>query len=181
VHAGASSSLGKMLVKQCKKEGITLINIVRREESAQALRDLGAEHILNQTAPTFDADMKAMFETLKPSAFFDPVTGEVGTKIIKALPAHAVTWTYGALDMSPYGLDASTLIFTGKCIRGFWLSHFLQKNPEQAKEFAMKTVGDLSSGDSAIIIRERFELKDWEKALEASNVDAWKGKVIFKN
>jgi len=43
VHSGASSSLGKMLVKECKKEGIKLINLVRRKEAADVLLALGAE------------------------------------------------------------------------------------------------------------------------------------------
>ena len=37
VHAAAASALGKMLVNACKQAGITLINIVRRQEQVKIL------------------------------------------------------------------------------------------------------------------------------------------------
>ena len=41
VHTAAASNLGQMLVRICAADGIALVNIVRRAELAQALRDLG--------------------------------------------------------------------------------------------------------------------------------------------
>lgn len=38
IHTAASSALGKMLIKYCQKENIPLLNLVRREEQAEALR-----------------------------------------------------------------------------------------------------------------------------------------------
>lgn len=42
VHTAAASNLGQMLVRICAADGIGLVNIVRRAEQAQVLRDLGA-------------------------------------------------------------------------------------------------------------------------------------------
>ena len=46
IHTAAASSLGRMLNKVCIKEGIPLLNIVRKEEHETTLKSEGAEHVL---------------------------------------------------------------------------------------------------------------------------------------
>ena len=45
VHTAAASTLGQMLVRICAEDGIGLVNIVRRDEQADLLRDLGARYV----------------------------------------------------------------------------------------------------------------------------------------
>jgi len=52
VHTAAASNLGQMLVKLCQKDGIPLVNIVRKPEQEELLRSLGAAHVLNSTSPS---------------------------------------------------------------------------------------------------------------------------------
>lgn len=47
IHSAAASALGKMLVHATKDNSINLINLVRSEEQVAALKELGAEHIIN--------------------------------------------------------------------------------------------------------------------------------------
>src|SRR3954463_6690069 len=53
VHTAAASNLGQMLNKICLKDGIDLVNIVRRPERATLLRGLGARHVCDASAPGF--------------------------------------------------------------------------------------------------------------------------------
>ena len=46
VHSAAASSLGRMLNKLCIKEGVPLLNIVRKEEHEKLLKSEGAEHVI---------------------------------------------------------------------------------------------------------------------------------------
>ena len=46
IHTAAASSLGRMLNRWCQKEQIPILNIVRREEQAEVLRNEGANHVL---------------------------------------------------------------------------------------------------------------------------------------
>src|SRR5499433_4191997 len=57
VHTAAASNLGQMLVKICVKDGIPLVNIVRRQEHVDLLRGLGAKHVLTSGSPTFMDDL----------------------------------------------------------------------------------------------------------------------------
>src|SRR5580693_2384484 len=53
VHTAAASNLGQMLVRICAADGIGLVNIVRRAEHVQVLRDLGAVHVVDSSGPDF--------------------------------------------------------------------------------------------------------------------------------
>src|SRR6266850_3209383 len=53
VHTAAASNLGQMLVKTCVKDGIPLVNVVRRQEHVGLLKGLGANHVLTSGTPTF--------------------------------------------------------------------------------------------------------------------------------
>jgi hypothetical protein len=46
VHTAAASSLGIMLNKVCIKEGVALVNIVRKQEQVDLLTKLGAKFLL---------------------------------------------------------------------------------------------------------------------------------------
>ncbi|MBX9641604.1 MAG: NADH oxidase, partial [Mycobacteriaceae bacterium] len=54
VHTAAASNLGQMLVKLCQKDGIPLVNIVRKPEQEEILRSLGAQYLCNSTLPSFE-------------------------------------------------------------------------------------------------------------------------------
>ncbi|MUM33187.1 NADH oxidase, partial [Mycobacterium sp. CBMA361] len=57
VHTAAASNLGQMLVKICRADGVPLVNIVRKADQEEILRNLGATHVCNSAAPSFEADL----------------------------------------------------------------------------------------------------------------------------
>ena len=57
VHTAAASNLGQMLNKICIKDGIGLVNIVRKGEQAEILRKLGAKYVVDSSSPSFMDDL----------------------------------------------------------------------------------------------------------------------------
>jgi NADPH:quinone reductase-like Zn-dependent oxidoreductase len=118
VHTAAASNLGQMLSKLCAKDGIPLVNIVRSAEQEKILRDIGAKHVCNSTAPTFHDDLvKALVETKATLAFDAIGGGKLGSQILTAMEIAASRdassysrygsttfkqlYIYGGLDMAP--------------------------------------------------------------------------------
>ena len=61
IQDAAASALGKQFIRLCKHYGITLINVVWREEQVELLKkEEGAEFVLNSESPTFEADLKGL-------------------------------------------------------------------------------------------------------------------------
>src|ERR1700744_765420 len=64
VHTAAASNLAQMLNKICIKDGIALVNIVRKAEQAENLRKIGAKHVVDSSSSTFMSDLtNALAET----------------------------------------------------------------------------------------------------------------------
>ena len=75
VNNAAASSLGKMLVRLAKSRGIPLINIVRKDDQADALKALGAVYVLNSNSENFAEELKALAAELNATLILDAVGG----------------------------------------------------------------------------------------------------------
>ncbi len=47
INSAAASALGRMMNKLCQREGIPLLNIVRRKEQVRILEEEGAKQIID--------------------------------------------------------------------------------------------------------------------------------------
>jgi NADPH:quinone reductase len=81
VQTAAASQLGQMLVKLCKQEKMTLINVVRREEQAETLRALGAEHVIVSSEDGWEEKLKDLVKEHKIQIAFDAIAGEMSGKV----------------------------------------------------------------------------------------------------
>ncbi|MCV7178967.1 zinc-binding dehydrogenase [Mycolicibacterium sphagni] len=140
VHTAAASNLGQMLVKLCQKDGIPLVNIVRKTEQEQILKSLGAAHVVNSTSPSFEADLVEALKATKATLAFDAIGG--GTLVSQILngmeqaasataaeysrygsTVHKQVYIYGGLDTSPTILTRNFGMAWG--IGGWLLTPFL--------------------------------------------------------
>ncbi len=121
VHTAAASNLGQMLVRICTADGIGLVNIVRRAEQAQVLRDLGAAHIVDSSQPDFADQLTEAIRATGATLAFDAIgggslAGDILIAMERAQPSlesytpygTAVpkqVYIYGSLDFSPTVID----------------------------------------------------------------------------
>ena len=75
VRTAAALQLGRMLVKQCKEEGILLVNIVMKEEAVEVLKAIGAEFVVNSFLQSFKEDMLAVVKATEATVAFDATGG----------------------------------------------------------------------------------------------------------
>ncbi|EHB53758.1 Alcohol dehydrogenase GroES domain protein [Mycolicibacterium rhodesiae JS60] len=140
VHTAAASNLGQMLVKLCGKDGIPLVNIVRKPEQEELLKKLGAEHVLNSTSPSFARDLVEALTATRATLAFDATGGgTLASDILNAMEeaanataaeysrygsnVHKQVYIYGALDTSPTVLTRNFGMAWG--IGGWLLTPFL--------------------------------------------------------
>jgi NADPH2:quinone reductase len=142
VHTAAASNLGQMLNKVCLKDGVDLVNIVRSEEQAKILRDIGAVHIVDSTAPGFMDDLvKALVATGATLAFDAIGGGKLAGQILTAMEIAAnqtakvysrygsttykQVYIYGGLNTGPTELNRAFGMSWG--LGGWLLTPFLMK------------------------------------------------------
>jgi NADPH2:quinone reductase len=123
VHTAAASALGQMLVRVCLADGVPLVNVVRREEQADLLRDLGAEHVVVSGRESFADDLAAAVSATGATLAFDAVGGgRLASRLLSAMErsasasgpysrygseVHKQVYIYGSLDPSPTELVRS--------------------------------------------------------------------------
>ena len=102
VHTAAASNLGQMLVKLCLKDGVPLVNIVRKPEQEELLRSLGAVHVCNSASASFATDLTEALKATSATLAFDAIGGGTLTSQILNGMEQAANSTAGH-DYSPYG------------------------------------------------------------------------------
>src|SRR5262249_43853463 len=122
VHTAAASNLGQMPNKICLKDGIALVNIVRSQEQAGILRNIGAKYVVDSTSPTFmDELTNALVETGATIAFDAIGGGRLAGQILTAMEVainktakaysrygssgHKQVYIYGSPDVRPVELN----------------------------------------------------------------------------
>jgi len=180
VHSGASSQLGRMMVKIAPQHNVTVINLVRREENVKMLKEAGAQIVVDTTAADWEATLDALITEHQPQAFFDCVCGEVGSKVLAALPPKANIYNYGALGGLSYDVGVGELIFKDKRIHGFWLNHQIA-DPVRGAAAASAMMTHLAAGVYKTEVAKRFKTSEFAEALEFYKNNMTAGKVLFQN
>lgn len=125
IHTGAASQLGQMMVKLCKQEGITLINIVRREQQAETLRGLGAEHVIVSEGD-WETKLDELISKHDIRIAFDCVAGEMTGTLLKHLPNKGSIFVYGKLSPNNCSnIEPLDLIYRRKHVEGWLLPTWL--------------------------------------------------------
>ncbi|MFI5106023.1 MAG: zinc-binding dehydrogenase, partial [Terriglobales bacterium] len=180
VQTAAASALGKMMVRLAKRFSLPLINVVRRPEQVELLRQSGAEHVLDSSAAGFDEQLHSLCHKLGATIGFDAVSGELSARVLRAQPLGARLLVYGALSLEACQTDPASLIFEGKRLEGFWLSGWL-RNKNLVQKFRVSSqVQALLATDLKSEVQGRFPLQDVAQALDQYAKSMSAGKVLLK-
>lgn len=170
VHTAAASNLGQMLVKLCHKDGIPLVNIVRKPEQEEILRSIGAQYVCNSTSSSFETDLVEALKATSATLAFDAIGG--GTLVSQILngmeeavnataaqysrygsSVHKQVYIYGALDTSPTVLTRNFGMAWG--VGGWLLTPFLQSaGRETFARLRARVAGELTTTFASRYTRE---------------------------
>ena len=141
LHTVGASNLGLMLNRICEEDGMELVNIVRKADQAQLLKDQGAKWVVNSSDADFMDQLRAAIDATGAFYGFDPVGGgQMVDSCFKAMEQVAVRkmseysrygsnqqkrmFIYGRLDFGPTILTPSYGF--GWTLSGWLLTPFLQ-------------------------------------------------------
>src|SRR5947208_1441569 len=170
VHTAAASNLGQMLNKICNKDGIGLVNIVRKPEHVALLKQLGATHVSNSASPTFMDDLTEALAATGATVAFDAIGGgTLAGQILTAMEAaanrtakeysrygsttHKQVYIYGGLDRGPTQFNRTFGMAWG--MGGWLLTAFLQKiGFEAAQKLRERVAAEIKTTFASTYTRE---------------------------
>lgn len=143
VHTAAASTVGQMLLRYCREEGVPLVCIVRSREQVELLRGAGAEHVCDSSAGSFEEDLTRACAATGATLAFDAIGGgRLAGRILACMEAaitagspfarygsatHKQAYLYGQLDRGPTEIDRSFGMAWG--VGGWVLPNFLARAP----------------------------------------------------
>ncbi len=170
VHTAAASNLGQMLNRICIADGIPLVNIVRKQEHAQLLRDQGAKYVCDSSKESFLSDREdALVETGATLAFDAIGGGRLVSDILfsmeRALSRGASglntygsstlkqAYIYGGLDQSPALLNRN--YGTMWSVGGWLLTPFLKRiGTERESELRQRVADEITTTFESSYVEE---------------------------
>ena len=161
VHTAAASNLGQMLNRICLKDGIALVNIVRKPEQAALLREQGAKYVCSIASPNFIDELTDALAATGATIAFDAIGGgKLAGHILSCMEAainrnakeysrygsavHKQVYLYGMLDPGPTEFNRNFGMAWG--MGGWLLFPFLQKiGPAAGQKLRERVAAELKT------------------------------------
>jgi NADPH:quinone reductase-like Zn-dependent oxidoreductase len=132
LQSAAGSELGRMIIRLAKRDGIRTLNVVRRRESVAELEALGADAVIVSAEGPIDEQVHDIVGGQGVKYAIDPVVGQTGTEMFKALDEDGRMLVYGSLTGEPIrmGEDPRHILSGRRTLEVFWLGYWLPRLDE---------------------------------------------------
>ena len=153
----ASSSVGIAAIQIANLVGATPIALTRTSDKRDALRELGAAHVVATAEQDLVAEIGRITLGAGARVVFDPVGGPTIVKLAEALVPQGILFQYGALSPEPTPLPLFPLIGKSLTIRGYFLFE-VTSDPARLERGKKFVFDGLASGRLKPIIAKTFSL-----------------------
>lgn len=145
VHTAAASQLGQMIIQLAPTYGIDVICMVRREEQAAILKQLGAKHVVvtgKEEESVWMKELQDKITKLSTNVAFDAVAGRLSGLLLDAIPDGGTVYVYGCLAGRCEHVDPLKLQYAGKQLKGFLLPTWLQSGNLAAQALRLQAASE---------------------------------------
>lgn len=179
IQNAANSSVGQAVNVFAPDLGLNVINLVRSDKAAEALKD--APHVLRSDDPDLKSKVKALVGDNKPLLALDAIGGDATMQLADLLSVCGTIVSYGALSGHACKLAPQHTIFKGITLRGFWLVNwFNSASPQDQMAMAARVGAKIADGSLSVPVEATYDLADAVKALQHSEQPGRSGKILFR-
>jgi len=182
LQSAAGSQIGRMMIRLAKRDGVRTINIVRRRESAAELEQLGADAVIVSTDGPIDEQVRAITGPEGVRYAVDPVVGETGTQMFKALHEEGRMLVYGSLTGEPIrvGEDPRYILAGRRVLEVFWLGYWLPRlGTKERRQLTGAIAGLVRDGILETAPGRRYSLDEIGVAVTQAESVGKQGKVLL--
>jgi NADPH:quinone reductase len=182
LQSAAGSELGRMIIRLAQRDGIKTINIVRRRAAAAELKQLGADAVIVSTDGPIDEQVREIVGPEGVRYAIDPVAGETGTQMFKALHEEGRMLVYGSLTGEPIrvGEDPRYILAGRRVLEVFWLGYWLPRLGREARHQLIDGIaGLIRDGILETSPGCRYSLDQIGEAVTQAESVARQGKVLL--
>src|SRR6201987_3837483 len=118
-QTAANAAMGQYIIALAKLAGVNTLNVVRREEAAEQVRQWGGDRVVLQGG-NLDNDIEEVLDGKKLSLVLDTVGGTPVGEVARSLKAGASVVVYVLQSGQLPIISPKDLIYRGLRLHGFW-------------------------------------------------------------
>ena len=182
LQSAANSQIGRMMIRLAERAGIRTINVVRRREAVAELNQLGADAVIVSADGPIDEQVRDITGPEGVRYAVDPVAGETGTQMFKALHEEGRMLVYGSLTAEPIrvGDDPRYILAGRRVVEVFWLGYWLPRLEREARRQLTDAIaGLIRDGTFETKPGRRYSLDEIGAAVTQAESAGKEGKVLL--
>lgn len=173
----ASSSVGLAAIQLANWAGATTIATTRRSAKAEALRKLGAHHVIATEEQDLVAEVMRITDGRGARVVFDPVGGPYVETLAQAMAEEGVLLIYGSLSGQPTPHPHWTSALKGLSVRS-WVASKIWGKPERFAAVREVILRGLAGGQLRPVIARTFPLEQIVEAHRFLESNQQVGKIV---
>jgi NADPH:quinone reductase-like Zn-dependent oxidoreductase len=140
-QTAANSAMGQYIMALAKLAGVKTLNIVRREEAAEQVRQWGGDRVVLQ-GDNLHKDIEEALDGKKLSLVLETVGGTPVGELAKSLKTGGAIVVYGIQSGQFPAIAPRDFVFRGLSLHGFWLINWLG-SPVHVASREVRNVGEM--------------------------------------
>jgi len=178
-QTAANADMGQYVVALAKRAGVKTLNVVRRKEAAEQVRQWGGDLVVLQ-GDDLHEDVEKALDGKKLTLVLDTVGGTPAGELAKSLKSGGSIVVY-ALHSGQFPVFSPDFLFRGLSLHGFWLANWLRNAPRAEIEEIYRKLGQLvADGSLSAVVERVYPLDQFKEAFERSLKSNRSGKILFK-
>jgi trans-2-enoyl-CoA reductase len=179
IQNAANSAVGLYLVQLARYRGYRTVNVVRREDAAEVVRETGGDVV-----PLDGEDqahrVSAATDGAQIRLSIDAVGGGATGHLADCLCESATLVNYGRMSGEPCVVQPDAFVFRDLTLRGFWLASWFQRAPEERRRAIVGEIaGLIATGKLHAPIEATYDVRDVKDAVAAAASGGRSGKILI--
>jgi NADPH:quinone reductase-like Zn-dependent oxidoreductase len=172
--------MGQYIIALAKLAGVKTLNVVRRKEAAEQVRQWGGDRIVLQS-DNLNKDIEEALDGKKLSLVLDTVGGSPVGELAKSLKPGGSIVVYALQSGKFPAVSPGDLIYRGLSLHGFWLINWIRNAPRIEIKEVYQKLGDLvADGSLSAAVEQVYPLDRFKEAFKQSLKSNRSGKILFK-
>ena len=182
VQTAAGSAVGRLVNQLAARTGRTIINLVRRADTAADLRSQGYRHVILSSDENWQDQVRETAGDEAVVAAFDPVAGSTGQSLLAVLSRGGVLILYGGLSGEPVPASAMQLAGNDLSIKGFWLAPWYARSSAEEKKHVLRGLEEsFRTGELSIPVAGIHTLENFKAGIEQVLSPGRLGKILLSS
>src|SRR6476620_1401923 len=167
-QTAANSAMGQYIIALAKLAGVKTLNVVRREEAAEQVRQFGGDRVVIQGDNLLN-DIEEALDGKKLSLVLDTVGGTPVGELAKSLKNGGSIVVYALQSGEFPVLSPGDFIYRGLSLHGFWLINWIRNAPRTEIQEIYQKLGDLvADGSLSAVVETVYALEQFKEAFDQS-------------